>query len=111
MVYYIPCNFKYLSDILNLFYKHTNKQTSYDQEQIFLELIDNNFCKHINKKGLNKNKFCLIKNKKNNIFCKKHNVVKQLQPLCNGITKYGKTCKQKSKKKNSNFCHYHEKRI
>lgn len=107
MVYYIPCNYKYLSDILKLFYKHTNTQSSYEQEQVFLELIDNSFCKHINKKGLNK--FCLIKNKKNNIFCKKHNIVKQFQPLCNGITKYGKNCKQKSKK-NSNFCHYHEKK-
>jgi hypothetical protein len=106
MVYYIPCNFTYLSDILNLFYKHTNKQSSYEQEQVFLDLIDNNVCKYINKKGVNKNKFC-FKNNNDNNFCKRHNINKQFQPLCNGITKYGKECKQKSKF-NSNYCHYHE---
>lgn len=100
---YAPCNVSHLSDLITLCWDLTNTRGPKEQEEIFLDLLDGNFCKHIYNKGKNKNKLCLIKHNVTSSFCKKHTPKKLIK--CSGKNRNGKNC-NRNVKKEGNLCIY-----
>lgn len=103
---YAPCDVTHLSDILNICYLATKTISPYEQRRILLDLLDNNFCKHIIKKNKNKNKLCLRKHKNEGNYCSSHAIKEPIYlKKCKGNTTRGKPC-QRNVRKFQDFCNY-----
>lgn len=93
------CYVKHIYDIINIFWDNKN-----EQEEIFLELLDNNFCEYKYSKGNKKGKLCLKKIRKS---------YNGLPPLCHthNYQLNKMKCKylscDKYRKKGSTFCPFH----
>lgn len=101
---YAPCDVTHLTDILNICWDLTYTKP-YEKKQILLDILDNNFCKHIIKRGKNKNKLCLIKHKNEGYYCSSHSVKDNILRKCKGRTIRGKECRR-NVKPYQDLCNY-----
>jgi hypothetical protein len=94
---YVPCDVNHFSDIIQIYCDLTDTINPLEKEKIFLEFIDDNFCKHIHKRSKNKDGLCLSKINYKSIYCKRH--TPKVLIKCYGKNRYGEKCRRNVKQK------------
>jgi hypothetical protein len=100
---YAPRDVTHLPYLIKTCWELTNITNHYEHENIFLELIDSTFCKHIHKRSKNKYKLCLSKHSPDSIYCKRHKL-KSLNK-CSGKNRNGDNCRRNVRREGQ-LCNY-----